>query len=558
MAEEPAKIRLCMQMVPVEAANGAMRGLHALYDWGSTVTLVRRESARKLGFRPAQVAQRVVSGLGGAAVVVTGCHYLPLVDVRGKHQVVCAFEVEEITTVAETRLPPWAKEVFPSVRAHMPWMDTPAGPIELLIGLDNSQWLPVFLEDSKEPEVSMRLMKSSFGHAFMIMGGRGTALYPRDESMRYKGDPTGERLTAAEMAQKVKLEKCFGKKSQPGPKERIPIKGPMPAPRRVAPDYGPVGSRRPPPSESVGPPPPPLRGAAPPPIRMQFIPPAAPPPPSQGWQEQGGRGRGGRRGPQQQGPIFPQPIGMPGLFQPPGQADPVQRLALMMALMVLGMPPVYSCGVPTGCGALLGIDMSEPRICPPIGSETRIGIPALRTEMGEKQWVRLPVIRCMAMQSSLTFTCGLGGRTQRVKYEKFRQPCGVQPTACWKALESGKLKVGEIEYPVAMNQTRSHMANEEDCAKGCEKPIVALERKIVQVLMEVLMEEDWIWWNKEKNQVATKSGRMTSVLRKGEAILEDGLRVWHPGDDDPNPANVGGANLPLDGGGTGTVNNGRN
>ncbi len=35
-AEEPAKIRLCMQMVPVEAANGAMRGLHTMYDWGST------------------------------------------------------------------------------------------------------------------------------------------------------------------------------------------------------------------------------------------------------------------------------------------------------------------------------------------------------------------------------------------------------------------------------------------------------------------------------------------------------------------------------------------
>ncbi len=90
-----------MQMVPVEATNGAMRGLHTLYDWGSTVTLVRRESARRLGFRPAQVAQRVVNGLGGAAVVVTGCHYLPLVDVRGKHQVVCAFEVEEIGTRSE-------------------------------------------------------------------------------------------------------------------------------------------------------------------------------------------------------------------------------------------------------------------------------------------------------------------------------------------------------------------------------------------------------------------------------------------------------------------------
>jgi hypothetical protein len=48
--------------------------------------------------------------------------------------------------------------------------------------------------------------------------------------------------------------------------------------------------------------------------------------------------------------MFLHPMGMPGLLQPPGPADPVQRLALMMALMVLGMPPVYSCHTTTGCG----------------------------------------------------------------------------------------------------------------------------------------------------------------------------------------------------------------
>jgi hypothetical protein len=45
---EPEKSRLCMQMVPVEA-NNIVQGLHMLYDWGSTVTLVRRESMRRLG-----------------------------------------------------------------------------------------------------------------------------------------------------------------------------------------------------------------------------------------------------------------------------------------------------------------------------------------------------------------------------------------------------------------------------------------------------------------------------------------------------------------------------
>ncbi len=115
--------------------------------------------------------------------------------------------------------------------------------------------------------------------------------------------------------------------------------------------------------------------------------------------------------------------------------------------------------------------------------------------------------------------------------------------------------MGEAEYPTMMNQTRSHMVGEEGCSGSCKTPAIALERKIVQVLMEVLVEEDWIWWNAEKNQVASKSGKVTTVLRDGEAILEDGLRVWKPGDDGPIQARVGGANLPIDGGGTGSSNN---
>jgi hypothetical protein len=89
-------------------------------------------------------------------------------------------------------------------------------------------------------------------------------------------------------------------------------------------------------------------------------------------------------GPQLQGPVHPQPFGMPGFLQPPGPADPVQRLALMMALMVLGMPPVYSCNIPAGCGLPFVADMSEPRVCPPIGSETGIGISACEGRTGRE------------------------------------------------------------------------------------------------------------------------------------------------------------------------------
>jgi hypothetical protein len=421
----------------------------------------------------------------------------------------------------------------------------------LLIGLDNSQWLPVRLEDSKEPEVNMRLMKSSFGHQYMVMGGWGTALYPWDESMRYRGDPSGSRLTHAEMAQKVRLERCFRGRSRPRAKSggRAPITGPSPVRERAIPDYGPVGSRRPPPLGGIVPPPP--RRMVPPPIRMPFNPPPAPPLQSQGRRGRGGQGRGGVVGPQQpQGLPLLNPVGMPGLLLPPGPIDPMQRLALMMTVMVLGMPQVYSCNITSGREASWGMGMSEPRICPSVGSGREIGISAVKEQLDTRLWEKLPAIHCMAMQSSLSFMCGLDGRTRKVKYEKFRQPCGVLPAACWEALKNGRLKIGEMEYPVTMNQTRSHMAGEERCPEGCWQQVRALERKMVQVLMEVLVEEDWIWWKADNNQVATKSGKVTTVPRDGEAILEDGLWVWRPGDDGPILARVGGANLPIDGGGT--------
>jgi len=310
--------------------------------------------------------------------------------------------------------------------------------------------------------------------------------------MRYRGDPSGERLTHEETAQKVRLERCFRGRSQPGPKSggRAPIKGPSPVRERAAPDYGPVGSRRPPPPGAIVPPPP--RRMIPPPIRMPFNPPSAAPQRSQGGRGRGGRGRGGAVGPQQpQGPSFLYPMVMPGLLQPPGPADPIQRLALMMALMVLGMPQVYSCHTPTGCGTLLGAGISEPRTCPPVESGRKIEISATKEELDTRQWERLPAVRCMAMQSSLSFMCGLDGRTRKIRYEKFRQPCGVQPAACWEALKSGRLMIGEMEYPTTMNQTRSHMAGKERCSGSCKPPAIALERKIVQVLMEVLVEEDW-------------------------------------------------------------------
>ncbi len=98
------------------------------------------------------------------------------------------------------------------------------------------------------------------------------------------------------------------------------------------------------------------------------------------------------------------------------------------------------------------------------------------------------------------------------------------------------------------------MAEGEDCSRSCGCLARTMERKITQALMEVLVKKDWIWWNAEKGQAATASGKTTTVLRDGEAVLENGLWVWKPGDEGPILARVGGADLPADGGGAASVN----
>ncbi len=192
--------------------------------------------------------------------------------------------------------------------------------------------------------------------------------------------------------------------------------------------------------------------------------------------------------------------------------------------------------------------MLEARVCPPATLRGETETSVMGEQLNPSHWRKLPAIHCQATQSVLMFTCGLDGRMSKVKFEKFRQPCGIQPTACWEALESSKLKVGQLEHPVVINATRSHMEGIEDCSGGWGLRAGILNRKIAQVLMEVLVEMEWIWWNEAAGKVATASGRKASVRKKGETVMEDGLRVWAA------PPRVVGANLPADVGGLETNN----
>jgi len=102
---EVERPHLCQQRVPVEV-DGVLHSLLTLYDWRSTVTLMRKESARRMGLRPLRAAMRSFRGSEGSVIITDSCYYLPLLDTDGNHQMICAYGVEEIATVNRTRLPP--------------------------------------------------------------------------------------------------------------------------------------------------------------------------------------------------------------------------------------------------------------------------------------------------------------------------------------------------------------------------------------------------------------------------------------------------------------------
>jgi hypothetical protein len=97
--------RLCQQRVPLEV-NGNLTSLHTLYDWETPNTLVRIESARRIGLQCMRAPRQAIRGYQGVGTITDSVYYLPLLDADGNIQVVRAHGMEQIAIVARTRLPP--------------------------------------------------------------------------------------------------------------------------------------------------------------------------------------------------------------------------------------------------------------------------------------------------------------------------------------------------------------------------------------------------------------------------------------------------------------------
>jgi hypothetical protein len=194
------------------------------------------------------------------------------------------------------------------------------------------------------------------------------------------------------------------------------------------------------------------------------------------------------------------------------------------------------------------MSLSDVEICLVImpGEEAMMGI--VEDSPDPDDWMKLSAVHCQATQSVLTFLCGTNGRSRAVKFEKCQQPCVTEAAPCREAAKTKILKVGKLEHAVIMNETRSQLGGDEDCHRGCGYRVEFLDRKVTQVLMEILVKKEWIWWSKMARRITTASGKIALVREDGQAVMEEGLRLWEM------PSRVGGVEFPTAGGGPALLN----
>jgi hypothetical protein len=82
-----AGVFLCREDVRVRSA-GDTNSLHALYDWGATVTLVTHAAAAKAGLERKRQVVAAVAGLGGRCTMIDSYYMVPVVDGDGVVRVV--------------------------------------------------------------------------------------------------------------------------------------------------------------------------------------------------------------------------------------------------------------------------------------------------------------------------------------------------------------------------------------------------------------------------------------------------------------------------------------
>ncbi len=223
----------------------------------------------------------------------------------------------------------------------------------------------------------------------------------------------------------------------------------------------------------------------------------------------------------------------------------MQRLAIMLAMMVLGAPQIYGCHTNEASRVPGALPSPYLDACPGVTSSEVIEMGPRKEILDTDGWSRRKAVHCHATQSILSYTYNQEGWAGTVKFEQFRQLCGVSAMACRDAAATGMLKIGTVEYIVDMNITKSHGSGSKDCPCGLQRGFPG--RRVIQILMETLVRSEWVWLEEAARMIVTSSDRTAMVREDGQVTTEDRLYVWEA------PSRVGEVEPSAAGGGSGLL-----
>ncbi len=155
-----AEVFLCREDIRVKSA-GEANSLHALYDWGATVTLVTHPAAAKAGLERKRQVSAAIAGLGGRCTMVDSYYMVPVVDSDDVVRVVKALGVDHIATLAAAYITGDIVMRIQRIEGFAEKVARPAGDVEMLIGMDNQGWMPMHVESSRLENDNLRLMQSA-------------------------------------------------------------------------------------------------------------------------------------------------------------------------------------------------------------------------------------------------------------------------------------------------------------------------------------------------------------------------------------------------------------
>ena len=176
----------------------------------------------------------------------------------------------------------------------------------------------------------------------------------------------------------------------------------------------------------------------------------------------------------------------------------------------------------------------DPEPCPDV-SPQHIVERVMQGEIVQLKRERLiKITRCHVVQSVFSQYCGWQSRAGVVRYLKFREPYTVEPSACRGAIKTGMLKIEKKSYLVKEGAIQSFTDFTEgslDLGHNCQVGThthgeAVLDRQVTQTVWEVSVRQEWARVNEVSGLIITTSGLIAPVTDKSMMDTADGTYVW--------------------------------